>query len=154
MRISDWSSYVCSSDLFALGMNDPRFDSYHVRRYTHLIKLAMVLCALRGYTCIDKADYQEAHRILRATEKGMPDALGQFGMNPLAALKQGIVDHVRSAAFITLEELRAVFHRDARAQEFTEAYKDRKSTRQLTHFKQSDGTTQDQIGNASSRERG
>src|SRR3546814_8577594 len=77
-------------------MNDPRFDSYHERRYTHLIKLAMVLCALRGYTCIDKADYQEAHRILRATEKGMPDALGQFGMNPLAALKQGIVDHVRS----------------------------------------------------------
>src|SRR3546814_9572587 len=73
---------------FALGMNDPRFDSYHERRYTHLIKLAMVLCALRGYTCIDKADYQEAHRILRATEKGMPDALGQFGMNPLAALKQ------------------------------------------------------------------
>src|SRR3546814_5287222 len=61
---------------FALGMNDPRFDSYHERRYTHLIKLAMVLCALRGYTCIDKADYQEAHRILRATEKGMPDALG------------------------------------------------------------------------------
>src|SRR3546814_5316006 len=45
-------------------MNDPRFDSYHERRYTHLIKLAMVLCALRGYTCIDKADYQEAHRIL------------------------------------------------------------------------------------------
>src|SRR3546814_14966532 len=47
---------------FALGMNDPRFDSYHERRYTHLIKLAMVLCALRGYTCIDKADYQEADR--------------------------------------------------------------------------------------------
>src|SRR3546814_3423812 len=90
-------------------MNDPRFDSYHERRYTHLIKLAMVLCALRGYTCIDKADYQEAHRILRATEKGMPDALGQFGMNPLAALKQGIVDHVRSAAFITLEEFEQSF---------------------------------------------
>src|SRR3546814_4481669 len=33
---------------FALGMNDPRFDSYHERRYTHLIKLAMVLCALRS----------------------------------------------------------------------------------------------------------
>src|SRR3546814_17472628 len=51
-------------------------------------------------------------------------ALGQFGMNPLAALKQGIVDHVRSAAFITLEELRAVFHRDERAQEFPAAYND------------------------------
>src|SRR3546814_10203741 len=55
MRISDWSSDVCSSDLyseglydFALGMNDPRFDSYHERRYTHLIKLAMVLCELRS----------------------------------------------------------------------------------------------------------
>src|SRR3546814_5372174 len=61
----------------------------------------------------------------------MPDALGQFGMNPLAALKQGIVDHVRSAAFITLEELRAVFHRDARAQEFTEAYNDLMRIKQL-----------------------
>src|SRR3546814_6385141 len=63
-------------------------------------------------------------------------------MNPLAALKQGIVDHVRSAAFITLEELRAVFHRDARAQEFTEAYNDLMRIKQLTTVQQSDGTTQ------------
>src|SRR3546814_1936615 len=73
---------------------------------------------------------------IRATEKGMPDALGQFGMNPLVALKQGIVDHVRSAAFITLEELRAVFHRDARAQEFTEAYNDLMRIKQLTTVQQ------------------
>src|SRR3546814_14337292 len=78
---------------------------------------------------------------LPISEKGMPDALGQFGMNPLAALKQGIVDHVRSAAFITLEELRAVFHRDARAQEFTEAYNDLMRIKQLTTVQQSDGTT-------------
>src|SRR3546814_3274629 len=63
-------------------------------------------------------------------------------MNPLAALKQGIVDHVRSAAFITLGELRAVFHRDARAQEFTEAYNDLMRIKQLTTVQQSDGTTQ------------
>src|SRR3546814_3405573 len=61
-----------------------------------------------------------------------------FGMNPLAALKQGIVDHVRSAAFITLEELRAVFHRDARAQEFTEAYNDLMRIKQLTTVQQSE----------------
>src|SRR3546814_15677405 len=76
-------------------MNDPRFDSYHERRYTHLIKLAMVLCALRGYTCIDKADYQEAHRILRATEKGMPDALGQFGMKDRKSVVSGKSVYVR-----------------------------------------------------------
>src|SRR3546814_8313357 len=63
-------------------------------------------------------------------------------MNPLAALKQGIVDHVRSAAFITLEELRAVFHREASAQEFTEAYNDLMRIKQLTTVQQSDGTTQ------------
>src|SRR3546814_7265741 len=65
-----------------------------------------------------------------------------FGMNPLAARKQGIVDHVRSAAFITLEELRAVFHRDERAQEFTEAYNDLMRIKQRTTVQQSDGTTQ------------
>src|SRR5690606_2692488 len=63
-----------------LNMNDPRFGYYHERRYAHLIKLAMTLAGLRGSTTIVKDDYIEAHRILRATEKGMPDALGQFGM--------------------------------------------------------------------------
>lgn len=114
-----------------LGMNDPRFVFYHERRYTHLIKLAMTLAGLRGSSMIVKDDYLEAHRILKATEQGMPDALGQFGMNQLAVLKQSIVDYTRSQGTLTLEQLRAVFHRDARSQEFMEAINDLNKSNQL-----------------------
>lgn len=109
---------------FQLEINDPRFGYYHERRYDHLIKLAMALAASRGSTHIVKDDYEEAHRILRATERGMPDALGEFGMNPLAALKQNILEYMRSRGSVTLDELRAVFHRDSSARDFMEAVND------------------------------
>src|SRR3546814_14947744 len=54
---------------FALGMNDPRFDSYHERLYTHLINIAIDLYVVRDYTCIYKAVYNESHRILSALER-------------------------------------------------------------------------------------
>lgn len=107
-----------------LEINDPRFGYYHERRYDHLIKLAMALCASRGQHIIVKEDYEEAHRILRATERGMPDALGEFGMNPLAALKQNMLEFIRSRGTVQVEELRAVFHRDSRATDFMEAVND------------------------------
>lgn len=107
-----------------LEINDPRFGYYHERRYDHLIKLAMALCASRGSHIIVKEDYEEAHRILRATERGMPDALGEFGMNPLAALKQNMLEFIRARGTVQVEELRAVFHRDSRATDFMEAVND------------------------------
>lgn len=107
-----------------LAITDPRFGYYHERRQDHLIKLAMALCASRGEQRITLDDYQEAHRILRATERGMPDALGEFGMNPLAALKQAILEYLRHHGATQVEELRGVFHRDARMSEFTEAVND------------------------------
>lgn len=107
-----------------LEINDPRFGYYHERRYDHLIKLAMALCASRGSSIIVKEDYEEAHRILRATERGMPDALGEFGMNPLAALKQNMLEFIRARGTVQVEELRAVFHRDSRATDFMEAVND------------------------------
>lgn len=107
-----------------LEITDPRFGYYHERRQDHLIKLAMALCASHGKQIISLGDYQEAHRILRATERGMPDALGEFGMNPLAALKQAILEHLRHNGATQVDELRGMFHRDARMAEFTEAVSD------------------------------
>lgn len=123
----------------ALGIDDPRFGYYHERRYIHLIKLAMVLAGLRGSNTIVKDDYVEAHRILRATERGMPDALGQFGMNPLAALKQSMLDYIRSQGALPLDALRAVFHRDARSNEFMEALNDLTKTKQAAMTQHKDG---------------
>jgi len=107
-----------------LEITDSRFGYYHERRYTHLIKLTMAITASRGTMIITPEDYDEAHRLLRATERGMPDALGEFGMNPLAALKQNILEYLRQHGTTPTEELRGVFHRDARMAEFTEAAAD------------------------------
>lgn len=114
-----------------LVITDPRFGYYHERRQDHLIKLAMALCATRIEQTITLTDYQEANRILRATERGMPDALGEFGMNPLAALKQAILEYLRHHGATQVDELRAVFHRDARMSEFTEAVNDLQRLNQI-----------------------
>lgn len=107
-----------------LEINDPRFGYYHERRQDHLIKLGMALAATRTSMTIEKEDYEAAHKILRATERGMPDALGEFGMNPLAALKQNMLEYVRARGAVKVEDLRAVFHRDSRATDFMEAVND------------------------------
>lgn len=115
-----------------LDISDSRFSYYRERRQDHLLKLAMCLAAGRGSHTIVKDDYVEANRILRATERGMPDALGEFGMNPLAALKQSILEFMRHSLTMPVEELRAHFHRDSRAHEFQEVINDLIRTKQLT----------------------
>jgi hypothetical protein len=120
----DAKAYSESLYEWKLEINDPRFGYYHERRQDHLIKLAMAMAASRTSTLIVKDDYEAAHRILRATERGMPDALGEFGMNPLAALKQNMLEYIRSRGTVKVEDLRAVFHRDSRATDFMEAVND------------------------------
>ncbi len=123
-----------------LEINDPRFSYYHERRYDHLIKLAMALCASRGDMTIVQEDYEAAHRILRATERGMPDALGEFGMNPLAALKQNMLEYIRSRGTVKVEDLRAVFHRDSRATDFMEAVNDLSKLNQVSMAQLANGS--------------
>lgn len=124
--------YAISLNGYRLDTSDSRFAYYSERRDTHLIKLAMCLCAAGGSTVISKSDYEEAHRILRATEIGMPDALGEFGMNPLAQLKQEILENLRHTMTPhTMEEIVAMFHRDARSSEITEVINDLMKTNQI-----------------------
>jgi hypothetical protein len=110
---------------YPIEITDSRFGYYAERRYTHLIKLAMCLAASRGERIITKSDYEESHRILRATERGMPDALGEFGLNPLALLKQEILEQLRATQGpLTMEQIVAMFHRDARSREIAEVIND------------------------------
>jgi Protein of unknown function (DUF3987) len=135
----DAKAYSESLYDYPLDITDSRFGYYNERRYTHLLKLAMCLCGGRGSLEIVKDDYEEAHKILRATEKGMPDALGEFGMNPLAAVKQLILDKVRSSVVIDLEVLKLMFHRDARAQELQEVINDLIKLNQIQLSQKTDG---------------
>lgn len=123
-----------------LEINDPRFGYYHERRQDHLMKLGMALAATRTSQTIEKEDYEAAHRILRATERGMPDALGEFGMNPLAALKQNMLEYIRSRGVVKVEDLRAVFHRDSRATDFMEAVNDLAKLNQVAMAQVSGGS--------------
>lgn len=125
-RESDAAAKFCT-DLYDydVGISDARFQYYLERRFTHLIKLAMALAASRESMQIEVDDYEEAHRILRATEHGMPEALGEFGMNPLAAIKQEILEQLRaSQGPLTLGQLVAMFHREAKTSEITEVITD------------------------------
>lgn len=125
---------------YKLEITDSRFGYYAERRYTHLIKLSMVLAASRGTMTIEAGDVDEAHRILRATETGMPDALGEFGMNPLAALKQEILERLRDEQGpIAMGALIGLFTRDARAGEITEVINDLKHLGAIKLIQQKQG---------------
>lgn len=127
----DAASYCETLYDYVPEITDNRFIYYAERRFTHLLKLAMVLASTRMELMIRKQDYEEAHRILRATEQGMPDALGEFGMNPLAQLKQEILEQLRAAQGpLALEQMIAMFHRDARSNEIAEVINDLVRTKQ------------------------
>lgn len=60
-------------------MEDTRFISYSNRRFTHLLKLCLIISASHFSTTITEAHIVEANTILTHTEHMMPRALGQFG---------------------------------------------------------------------------
>lgn len=80
------------------NFNDPRFLNYLERRvFPHLIKLSIIICALRGGMEISVIDISEALTILSITEQRMPDALGEYGLSPLAASKQKLIEFLTMA---------------------------------------------------------
>lgn len=96
-------------------LTDGRFSYYLERRGTHLLKLGMVIAAARASREIHEEDYYLADIILRATEKHMPDALGEFGMSPIAAAKQRILEYITAAREpLSINIIHAFTHRDLR----------------------------------------
>ena len=88
----------------------------------------------------------------------MPDALGEFGLNPLAAIKQQILESIRDSVVSTLEQVQAQFHRDAKAQEIIDCVHELQRANQVhlstnkegritVHAMRRAGETEDQILN-------
>jgi len=114
------------------AITDSRFIYYNERRFTHFLKLGMLLAAARGSATIVKEDYEEANEILIRTEESMPDALGEFGMSPIAAAKQTILEFMRAAKEpVTTSILAAVMHRDVRMHDLAQCLKDLTSAGQI-----------------------
>lgn len=63
----------------AVGIADVRFDAYMNRRFTHLLKLCLVLSAASMKSIIEEEDIIYANTILTHAEHMMPKALGEFG---------------------------------------------------------------------------
>lgn len=120
-------AFARSEELYAYSMDtsDSRFVYYRERRFTHLLKLAMIFAASRGSMEIDIDDYNDAHHLLVVTERGMPEALGQFGLSPLAQVKQGVLEFLRNVGEpVSLATVQAVFHRDAKAEDISQVVND------------------------------
>lgn len=60
-------------------LEDSRFKHYSTRRFTHLLKLCLVIAAARCSVEIGERDVVYANTILSFTEADMPKALGEFG---------------------------------------------------------------------------
>jgi len=61
------------------GITDVRFESYANRRFTHLLKLCILVCAARVSINLSEQDVIFANTILTHAEHTMPQALGSFG---------------------------------------------------------------------------
>jgi Protein of unknown function (DUF3987) len=61
------------------GLEDARFKHYSTRRFTHLLKLCMLISACNLRTEIRAEDVLFANTLLTFTEHKMPMALGEFG---------------------------------------------------------------------------
>lgn len=107
------------------SLNDARFVYYLERRQTHLIKTAMVLAVARGSMCIELEDIDEANLILEYTEKFMPDALGEYGMSPLANAKQKMLEFlIHARGPITIQMMWTMMHRDMKQIDFRNSLND------------------------------
>lgn len=110
---------------YPLAIDDPRFTHYGQRRHTHLLKLCMCLAAARKSMEIDVQDVNEAHLILGATEKSMPEAFGEFGLNAVSAGKQRLIDFLRDAhGPVSAKLTRAIISRDLNPRDYTQAIND------------------------------
>ena len=122
-----------------IQISDSRFLYYNERRYSHLLKLGMVLAVARDSKMIDVEDYIQAQEILAVTEETMPDALGEFGMSKTAAAKQYMLEFLRSMKEpATMGILRAATHRDLNHGELSKCIDDLMASGQIMRAETSD----------------
>jgi len=130
---SDYSDHLYCQQV---QINDPRFIFYSERRHTHLMKLALAITALRKGNEISKDDLEQADLLLQHTEETMSDALGEYGMSPLAIAKQHIIDFIRHAKEpVTETILWAVMQRDMRMVDFKNCILDLKNANKIIEVK-------------------
>lgn len=75
-------------------LEDTRFQHYSTRRFTHLLKLTMVVAASRLSIQINVQDVLYANTILSYVESTMPKAIGELGKSRNAEAANKIMQHL------------------------------------------------------------
>jgi hypothetical protein len=78
-------------------LEDKRFEHYTGRRDIHLLKLSMVVAAMRLSTVIDIEDVVLANTILTFAEYSMPKAMGEFGKGKNSGVTQKILEIINAS---------------------------------------------------------
>jgi hypothetical protein len=97
-------------------LEDGRFKHYSNRRFSHLLKLCLVVTASKVSTEISEQDVILANTILTWTEHDMPKALGEFGKSRDADISgkimQALYDASAVGKAITATELLRIVRND------------------------------------------
>jgi hypothetical protein len=111
---------------YQVKLQDPRFIYYVERRYTHLMKVMMALAAMRGSMVANIDDVQQAHLMLESAEAFMVDALGEYGLSPVSAAKQKMLEVIEHSAPAPVHRsvLHAMMSRDLKPVDFANALLD------------------------------
>lgn len=88
------------------NVTDERFVSYFNRRFTHLLKLSLVVAAAKLEREITESTMVQANTYLTYIQNLMPKALGEYGRSSDSAVVQKIMNIVtRSTTPVTLKEI-------------------------------------------------
>lgn len=94
-------------------LDDPRFISYSNRRFTHLLKVCLILSAMKYSAEIDSDTVIEANTLLTHTENLMPRALGYFGRARNAEVTHKIISTLKThGGAMSIRDLWSVLHSD------------------------------------------
>ena len=89
----------------ATANSDPRFDSYYNRRFVHLLKLCIIVCASRLEKIIAEHIVVEANTYLSYIETLMSKALGEFGKSRNSDVTHKILAYIESNDGVRLKDL-------------------------------------------------
>lgn len=93
-------------------LNDVRFESYFNRRFTHLLKLCLVIACCKLEKVINEATVIEANTYLSYVEGLMPKALGEFGKSKNSDVTHKVLSFIESNDGVSLKDILKVVSSD------------------------------------------
>lgn len=95
------------------GLDDPRFKNYATRRFTHLLKLAIIIAASELTTIIVEEHLLKANTVLYYAEIRMPKALGEYGRSKYSEVSGQVMAILDKATVpVTIHQLWKILAKD------------------------------------------